>query len=84
MQLYFEITWMRKVENNKLIKNKKVRGNIIGISEEKDVSKVKLLLQDTDIELNTRKHEYELGDTIKMELDIEVRKLQVISKSKKY
>jgi len=61
-----------KTARKTIIKHKEMTGKVIGISEEKDNSKLKLLLDNWDMEINMNKNEYALGDKIEIDIDLEV------------
>lgn len=59
-------------KNRIIIRNKEVIGKVISISEEKNLMKIKLLLNECDVELKVNDGDYKLGDKIEMNMNLEV------------
>lgn len=55
-----------------IIKHKEMTGKVIGISEEKQISKLKLLLDNWDMEIKTKKNEFKLGDNVELDVDVSI------------
>jgi len=63
-----------KMISKTIIKHKEMTGKVIGISEEKNKTKIKLLLDKCDLDISSNNNEYALGDNVEMDVDIGVNK----------
>jgi len=58
------------------IKHKKMSGRIISIFEEKNRSKLNIMLDTSKMEVDVKKEEYKVGDDITMDVNIEITKTE--------
>ena len=67
------------MEQNIRIKNKKLNGKVISISEDNNKSYLKILLENIDFELPIEKNKFALGNNIVLTADIEFNRIKIKS-----
>ncbi len=60
-----------------IIKNKKINGKIISISEDKGKSNIKVLLENIDIDISADREKYALGNLIELNADFELNHIKI-------